>query len=330
MISYISGKNLEQHNSFKIYNASAGSGKTYTLVKEYLLLLLGSRRQDAYKSILAITFTNKAVGELKSRIIQNLHSLSKTNLSNKEQALLKDISASLQLPEASIQAKSRDLLKNIIHNYASFEVSTIDGFTHRVLRTFARDLGLPLNFEVELRTDEVLNEAVDRLISKAGRDRALTKILVSFVLSKTDDDKSWDIARDLFSIAKLLTRETSQEFLEILQSSEIGDFKILAEEIRRQQQDLERGIVELSQTFFKLLDENLLDNSCFSGAYCPKFFLKLQKGDFNVKFSAGWQVNLAETPLYSKSVAPDKKATLDQLQPQIVQLYEQAKNGITR
>ncbi len=330
MISYISGKNLEQHNSFKIYNASAGSGKTYTLVKEYLLLLLSSPRQDAYKNILAITFTNKAVGELKSRIVENLHSLSKKDLSLKEQALLKDLSASLQVPEAVVQAKSRDLIKNIIHNYASFEVSTIDGFTHRVLRTFARDLGLPLNFEVELRTDEVLNEAVDRLISKAGKDKALTKVLVSFVLSKTDDDKSWDIARDLFAIAKLLTRETSQKFLEILRSSDIDDFKNLAEEIKLQQQDLEKEISEVTNSFFDLLETNDLDNSCFSGAYCPKFFLKLQKGDFNVNFSAGWQINLAERPLYSKSVAPDKKAILDELQPQIVEFYEQAKKGITK
>ena len=321
---------MEQLNSFKIYNASAGSGKTYTLVKEYLILLLGSPRRDAYKNILAITFTNKAVGELKSRIIENLHSLSKTDLSPKERSLLKDLSKSLQISEESIQAKSRDILQNIIHNYASFEVSTIDGFTHRVLRTFARDLGLPLNFEVELRTDEVLNEAVDRLISKAGKDKALTKVLVSFVLSKTDDDKSWDIARDLFAIAKLLTQETSQNFLEILKSSEIADFKNLALEIKKQQQDLERDIIELSNDFFKLLGNHGLDNSCFSGAYCPKFFLKIQKGDFNVKFSAGWQINLAENPLYSKSVALDKKAILDQLQPQIVEIYEEVKRGITK
>ncbi|WP_324720125.1 UvrD-helicase domain-containing protein [Salinimicrobium sp. HB62] len=321
---------MKQHNSFKIYDASAGSGKTYTLVKEYLILLLGSPRRDAYKNILAITFTNKAVGELKSRIIDNLYSLSKADMSFKEKALLKDLSESLNIPEVSIQAKSRDILKNIIHDYASFEVSTIDGFTHRVLRTFARDLGLPLNFEVELRTDEVLNEAVDRLISKAGKDKALTKVLVSFVLSKTDDDKSWDIARDLFAIAKLLTQETSQEFLEILKSSEMSDFKKLAEEIRIQKQDLEKEIIELTNEFFCLLEKNDLDNSCFSGAYCPKFFLKLQKGEFNVKFSAGWQINLADRPLYSKSVAPEKKAILDQLQPQIVALYEQAKKGIIK
>lgn len=321
---------MEQQNSFKIYNASAGSGKTYTLVKEYLILLLGSPRRDAYKNILAITFTNKAVGELKSRIIENLHSLSKTDLSPKEQALLEDLSASLQMPENSIQAKSRGLLKHIIHNYASFEVSTIDGFTHRVLRTFARDLGLPLNFEVELRTDEVLNEAVDRLISKAGKDKALTKVLVSFVLSKTDDDKSWDIARDLFAIGKLLTQETSQRFLDILKASDISDFKNLAKEIKKQRQDLEGEVIKLTNEFFSLLEKNDLDNSCFSGAYCPKFFLKLQKGDFNVKFSAGWQLNLADKPLYSKSVAADKRDILDQLQPQIVELYEQVKRGITK
>ncbi|NJX17186.1 UvrD-helicase domain-containing protein, partial [Tamlana crocina] len=135
--------------------------------------------------------TNKAVAEMKSRIIQGLHVLAAMEPSAKEQLFLEDISEASGLPSEEVQKKSRAILKNIIHNYAAFEVSTIDGFTHRVLRTFAKDLGLPLNFEVELRTDDVLNEAVDRLISKAGRDKEITRVLVNFVLSKTDEDKSW-------------------------------------------------------------------------------------------------------------------------------------------
>ncbi|HSM63944.1 MAG TPA: UvrD-helicase domain-containing protein, partial [Gillisia sp.] len=63
-------------NTFTIYNASAGSGKTFTLVKDYLVLLLKSSSDDAYRNILAITFTNKAVGEMKSRLIDALSSLS--------------------------------------------------------------------------------------------------------------------------------------------------------------------------------------------------------------------------------------------------------------
>lgn len=320
---------MKQPNTFKIYDASAGSGKTYTLVKDYLILLLTSPRIDSYKNILAITFTNKAVAEMKSRIIQGLHVLAAMEPSAKEQLFLEDISEASGLPSEEVQKKSRAILKNIIHNYAAFEVSTIDGFTHRVLRTFAKDLGLPLNFEVELRTDDVLTEAVDRLISKAGKDKAITKVLVNFVLSKTDDDKSWDIARDLFAIARLLTQETSRAFLDVLKDKSLSDFEILRKEVLKQQKDLEESIKVHADRFFELLDENGIDTDCFSGGYCPKFFLKLQKGDFNVGFSAGWQLNLAEKALYASKLAADKKALLDNLQPQIVEYYSEAKRRIT-
>ncbi|WP_268135786.1 UvrD-helicase domain-containing protein [Salinimicrobium sp. TH3] len=321
---------MRQSNIFRIYNASAGSGKTYTLVKEYLLLLLSSSRVDSYKNILAITFTNKAVGEMKSRIIESLNSLAKTEKSGKEQALLEDLSSSSGLSPGKIQEKSREILKNIIHNYAAFEVSTIDGFTHRVLRTFAKDLGLPLNFEVELRTDEVLTEAVDRLISKAGKDKAITRVLVNFVLSRTDDDKSWDIARDLYAIGRLLTQETSGKFLQILKTLKLSDFENLKTEIKDRQKNLEEKIGRTTNEFFQLLEENNLDNGCFSGGYCPKFFLKLQKGDFNVTFSAGWQKDLAEKALYASKLDSNKKQILDNLQPQIVDIYESVKKNITR
>src|SRR5690606_27815777 len=110
---------LKQPNTFRIYNASAGSGKTYTLVKEYLILLLTSPRADSYKNILAITFTNKAVAEMKSRIIEGLNALALENPSDKDLNFLKDISKTSGLTPEEIQKKSRSILKNIIHNYAA-------------------------------------------------------------------------------------------------------------------------------------------------------------------------------------------------------------------
>src|SRR5690606_4367262 len=142
-----------------------------------------------------------------------------------------------------LQKKAAAILKNIIHNYAAFEVSTIDGFTHRVLRTFAKDLGLPLNFEVELNSSEVLQEAVDRLLSKTGEDKRLTAVLIRFALTKTDEDKSWDIARDLYAIAELLTSETNQPFLKKLRDKKLEDFEKLSESLRTRLQALEKETV---------------------------------------------------------------------------------------
>lgn len=266
---------------------------------------------------------------MKSRIIAGLNALAKEEPSGKEQEFRMDLSEAAGMSADEIQKKSSTILKHIIHNYAAFEVSTIDGFTHRVLRTFAKDLGLPLNFDVELRTDDVLNEAVDRLISKAGLDKSITRVLVNFVLSKTDDDKSWDIARDLFAIAKLLTQETSREFLDMLKNKKLTDFEALRMEVLIRQKELEESIKSLADNFFELLENNGIESCDFSGGYCPKFFLKLQKGDFSVTFSAVWQTDLAEKALYASKLSPDKRAILDSLQPRVVEFYSEAKRRIT-
>jgi hypothetical protein len=134
--------------AFQVYNASAGSGKTYTLTKEYLKILLVAPANDTYKKILAITFTNKAVEEMKSRIIESLIAFTKAEVSEKTANFMQEIASEIKLDVPTIQQKSRKILKNLIHNYAAFDISTIDKFTHRIIRTFTHDLNLPTNLFV--------------------------------------------------------------------------------------------------------------------------------------------------------------------------------------
>ncbi|UWX54834.1 UvrD-helicase domain-containing protein [Maribacter litopenaei] len=137
-----------QESPFKIYNASAGSGKTYALSKAYLKIVLSS--PYSFKRILAITFTNKAVNEMKFRILDSLYSFGKVRSLDKAPPLFLDLMEDLQLSMDSLRDVSKLRLKEILHNYAFFDISTIDKFTHRVIRTFARDLKIPQNFEVFL------------------------------------------------------------------------------------------------------------------------------------------------------------------------------------
>ena len=129
-----------QRPSFSIYDASAGSGKTYALVKEYLKIILVAKKNDAYRNILAITFTNKAVHEMKSRIVGNLLEFAKDNPNPKAADLMQVLSVEIKLSVSEIQIKSKQIIKHIIHNYAAFDISTIDKFTHKVIRAFAHDL----------------------------------------------------------------------------------------------------------------------------------------------------------------------------------------------
>lgn len=309
---------------FNIYNASAGSGKTFTLVKEYLSLLFISSKTDSYKNILAITFTNKAVGEMKKRIIDSLLGFRDAETTSENNALFKTIVEETSLSPGEIKKKSAEILKSIIHNYAAFEISTIDGFTHRVLRTFARDLGIPMNFEVEMETDEVLAEAADSLISKAGTDKKLTSVLLDFTLSKTDDDKSWDISHDLFTISKLLTNENNQKAISVLKEKTLDDFRDFERELKKTIAESEENIRKTADDFFALINDNGLEESDFSGKYIVNHFKKMKNGE-PVKFDAKWIENLEEQPLYPKRVDEDKKIILDGLQPQICDLFNKAK-----
>ena len=319
---------MKKHNSFTIYDASAGSGKTYTLVKEYLKLLLTGSGNEGYRNILAITFTNKAVAEMKSRILEGLKGLCQKQKNKKELDLLQQLSNETGLSSIEIEEKSFFILRNILHDYASFEVSTIDGFTHRVLRTFAKDLGLPVNFEVQLRTEEVLTEAVDRVIGKAGEEKMLTQVLINFVLAKTDDDKSWDVSRDLFEIARLITNEADRPFLNLLKNKSLEDFQGLSQNVRKQMNDLKKGLADVADNFFDLLHDNDLENTDFTRQSCPNFFKKLQKQDLNIPLDLKWQNDLEDQPMYNKNQEPSRKERMDQLQPRIFELFSSAKKGI--
>ena len=134
-------------NTFKIYNASAGSGKTFNLVKEYLILLLTSKNNDAYKNILAITFTNKAVNEMKSRIVNRLIEFSNRDETDKNSAIIKSITKETKLTVEEIHSKSNQILKHLLKNYAAFEISTIDKFTQRIVRSFSYELNIDAKYE---------------------------------------------------------------------------------------------------------------------------------------------------------------------------------------
>ncbi|WP_026932976.1 UvrD-helicase domain-containing protein [Christiangramia echinicola] len=308
-------------NSFNIYNASAGSGKTFTLVKEYLTLLFTSNKKDRYKNILAITFTNKAVGEMKKRIIDSLSEFSNLDPGTKNNALLNIISEETGLSSTEIKNRSSEILKSIIHNYAAFEISTIDGFTHRVLRTFARDLGIPMNFEVELGAEEVLMEAVESLISRAGTDKKLTKVLIDYTLSKTDDDKSWDISRDLFNISRLLINENHQKAIQALRTKDLEDFEKFSRKLRSDIKVSEETLKASSDYFFELIQNNGIEEKWFSRGSVPGYFKKIKKGDQNINYNTNWAENIGDAPLYNKSLDAAYKSIMDGLQLEIAELF---------
>lgn len=319
---------MSVNNSFLIYNASAGSGKTFTLVKSYLSVLLKADSPTYFKHILAITFTNKASGEMKSRILEALTQFSSTSILDNPSELFSQLCEELNLNASQVHEKSKNILNSILHNYASFDISTIDGLTHKIIRTFAYDLKLPLNFEVELDTERVLNESVDHLISKAGTDKDLTKLLVDFAIEKADDDKSWDVSYDFNKISKLLTNENDLPFLRDLEDKGGQDFRNLKEAVGQKIIQLEHDISEQGKSVLAIILECGLEFNDFSGGYLPKHFEKLAQKNYNVSFDLKWQDNIENGDLYPQKVSIEVAQTISEIQPQLASHFSETKSKI--
>lgn len=307
-------------SAFSIYDASAGSGKTFALVKEYLKIILTSKKEDAYKNILAITFTNKAVGEMKSRVLDALSEFSKDIPDDKSLEMMRQIQEETQLSANDIHLKSKAIIRNIIHNYAAFDISTIDKFTHKVIRTFAHDLNLPATFEVSLETDNLLIEAIDALIAQVGEDSMLTKLLVDFTLEKTDDDKSWDISRDIKDIAKLLTNENSRQEIEHFKEKSIAEFVSLKESLTTKLKEIESFCIDQAISAFQLIQECQLDEKAFNRGVVFNYFNKFSKGE--ISNNPKIREYLTEGNRYSKAIPQFQKDSVDEIAPRLLDSFE--------
>ncbi|MDG5490963.1 UvrD-helicase domain-containing protein [Psychroserpens sp. SPM9] len=313
---------MQNQSPFIVYNASAGSGKTFTLVKDYLKILFTSKSKLAFRHILALTFTNKAVGEMKERIINMLKAFSEEEILQSSNSMFEHLVEELDMEPKALHLRSKAILQTIIHNYAAFDISTIDKFNHKLIRTFAYDLKLPVNFEVELDTSTLLSKAVDQLIDQAGSDNELTKVLVDFAIEKADDDRSWDIAYDFNAIASLLVNENDLRYLEQLKDKTLTDFKALKTNLQKQQNDVEKQIVALANSTLSSIENNNLEATDFSRQTLPNHFKKAGNLDFERLYDNKLQENLEQnTSIYNKSLDAHKAATIDRILPQIAINY---------
>ncbi len=188
---------------FKLYRSSAGSGKTYTLAKEYLKLALTSPGNKAFMQILAVTFTNKATAEMKDRIIGYLKSFS----TGQKDHMYRDLQRFVDLNDEAFESRCQRILSNILHQYAHFSVSTIDAFFQKVIRAFAKEVGLFGGFTLEIDQSKVLRHVIDDLLDEIGENKTLTQWLLKFSEEKVDEGKSWDIRTDIRALGSEVFKE---------------------------------------------------------------------------------------------------------------------------
>ena len=190
-------------NELKVYKASAGSGKTFTLAVEYMKHLITN--PTAYRHILAVTFTNKATTEMKERILGQLYGIHTNNSDSK--AYLDKLVEELHLSEEEIREKAGKALNLMIHDYSRFRVETIDSFFQSVMRNLARELELGANLDIELDNNKALSEGVDSMIEKLDRNSPVLAWLLDYIEERIKDDKQWKVSNELKEFGKNIFNE---------------------------------------------------------------------------------------------------------------------------
>ncbi len=312
---------------FQIFNASAGSGKTFLLVQQYLTKLLSSRTDENFNRLLALTFTNKAVFEMKYRILLQLHDLAAKDVLDQPNPMGKILLETLEISPQELQQRAKRSLQIILHDYAAFDVITLDSFTHRVIRTFAKDLGLSYNFDVTLEIDDFLEEIVDRVLDRVGEAADLTGILEQFTFEKMDDEAttSWELKKNLIDAAKLLLNENDRTQIQRIALLSPSERKKQQEFLQYKYNSLVVELTTIGETALKFFKEHGLEAAHFNRKTLYNRFLKLSKGVFD-GFDAGqlYQNMQEGKPLYPKKVDGEVQQIIDRLSGQIIGYFEKA------
>lgn len=339
------------HNPFVICRAAAGSGKTFTLVKEYLKLAMAApsaavrRDRDAFErllrhqfaGILAITFTNKAAGEMKSRVMEYLEQMALYGADEKRSRmgapLLKSLNAmpayeGQPVDEEELRWMAETVYSAILHQYSDLSVCTIDSFMHRIVRTFAHDMDRPVNFEVMIEQDEMVQQAVSQLMSMAGTpgNEELTRVLRAFAESRMEDEKSYNIEGELTRLAEQLFKEGTDDYLEQLKGFTLADYVALHGALTAANRRFKEEATACGQAVMALLSRAGVEEADCAGGHSGYygFFHGLAEG--NIRQLTPKVANTFESgKLHSAKCPEATMETIGDLLDELYPLYEQAR-----
>jgi len=310
-----------------IYKASAGSGKTYALTLAYLKLLF--RHPEAYRHILAVTFTNKAAGEMKGRILARLYQLSRAREGD-ELDDLHTLKRELGMEEKDIIARSAKLLQGILNDYSAFSVGTIDKFFQSVIRAFTREMGIQPGYNLELDHQRVLTDAIDQLFQDIGHDQGLRRWLSRFAEERMDEAKSWNFRQDMEELGKQLFRESFQllfsgEGMEALSKDHLEHFRSELDHLGQQSQG---EIRSLGQKALDAIAAHQLRAEDFKGASrSPAFLFEKARTEGALDFLNRLTPlkAMADEGLWLKKDATEAMTRLtgEELMPLLGKIYEQ-------
>ena len=252
----------------KMLSASAGSGKTYQLAYKYVKDVV--ERPEMYNAILAVTFTNKATEEMKSRILREIHILAKGDKS----PYMDDLCRELNVTETIVRKQAMRARTLILHNYSRFSVLTIDKFFQRIIRAFIRELGIDLNYNIELDPTQLLERGADSLVEKIAGNEDLKMWMLAFAQERLKEGDRWDMRGDLYSLGKEIFKEGSRDRTKMKQSKkELGD---IVQRASKSAEDAKADFQNIAQEAVTLMEKRHVEPVMFKGQ-SRSFVFKFEK-----------------------------------------------------
>lgn len=247
----------------KILSASAGSGKTYQLAYKYVRDVI--ENPTTFRNILAVTFTNKATEEMKSRILKEIHQLASDKQSDYTVRLCNELS----LDEHTVRQRAREVRSSILHNYSHFSVLTIDTFFQRILRAFIKELGIDLNFSIELDGNTLLNQSTDALINDIAINRDLQRWLTDFMHERMDKNKRWDIRDGILALGNEIFKERNKESVDKACAKE--ELKRIVHKSEAHARATQKEVADIAQGALSLMQRNGVEHSDFNRGFTAFF-----------------------------------------------------------
>ncbi len=262
----------------RILSASAGSGKTYQLAYKFVhdTIKHYPEKPYLYRAILAVTFTNKATEEMKSRILKEINHLVTHPA---ESSYMADLKRDLGLDGAEIVKRARAVQTRILHDYSRFTILTIDKFFQRILRAFIKELGMDLNYNIEIETSTVLTRSTDSLIDDITGDDSLRQWIMEFAQEKIEDNEQWDIRHDLLALGKELFGERSKQ--SIMESMPKEELRKVIDAAEESSSKARVAITAVAARALEIMDGAGVQPTDFSGKSTSfaRYFTKVAAGE---------------------------------------------------
>ncbi|MDY3351181.1 UvrD-helicase domain-containing protein [Riemerella anatipestifer] len=255
-------------HSYNAISASAGSGKTYTLVIRILSLCLRTPDEKAIRYILALTFTNKAANEMKERILQWLEAFTREDyLQNNELKAIQSYleTQGIKLTIEDLHYRSKKVLDYILHHYSILNIGTIDKFNAKLVRSFSYELGLAQNFNLEINNEPYLIEAVDQLLDKIGEDPKVSEAFMDFVNYNLENEERINVNKTLYDRAKTFVNDVHYEELRKNEAFDWETYDHLKLKLRTQLTQHHNEALQYAKKALALISENNLEIKDFQG-----------------------------------------------------------------